>query len=211
MLNIKDFLEEIQASPYREVKVVAPHTGMVELAGIKKGDKVDGPEGKASVLAYLTRERNKKPITAPEKGEIVEVFVGGGNKFVQAGEVLIRIRHYLTKEDVIEIILQKALNLFYAPEKAKYYFTPEVDVKIKASGAMKVRVKDGMELFIASRMKRETPLAYTGPEGLIYAVYFQHGESVDAGGPLIGVCPEDQLSVVQDVVSRVKTEWREPN
>lgn len=38
-------------------------------------------------------------------------------------------------------------------------------------------------------MKREMPLYYTGPDGLIYTVYFEHNENVDAGSPLIGVCP----------------------
>jgi len=64
-------------------------------------------------------------------------------------------------------------------------------------------------MFIVSRMKRETPLSYSGPEGMIYAVYFQQGDNVDGGQPLIGVCPESQLTLIQDVVSRVQGEWEE--
>jgi hypothetical protein len=58
-------------------------------------------------------------------------------------------------------------------------------------------------------MKRETPLSYTGPEGNIYAVYFKHNDSIDQGAPLIGVCPADQLHIVQDVVNNVQSEWVE--
>ena len=56
-----------------------------------------------------------------------------------------------------------------------------------------------------SRMKREVPLHYSGPEGVIYAVYFKYNENIDAGAPLIGVCPQDQLPAIQDVIMRVRT------
>ena len=45
--------------------------------------------------------------------------------------------------------------------------------------------------------------------GVIYAVYFSYNENMDADAPLIGVCPEDQLPVIQDVIMRVQTEWTE--
>ena len=107
------------------------------------------------------------------------------------------------------LILKKTLHLFLAPERAKYYFTPEVDKKIRAADAHSVMVRDGMELMIMSRMKREVPLHYSGPEGVIYAVYFKYNENIDAGAPLIGVCPQDQLPAIQDVIMRVRTEWTE--
>jgi hypothetical protein len=66
-----------------------------------------------------------------------------------------------------------------------------------------------MELLIMSRMKRETSVHYKGPEGVIYAVYFSPNENKEAGEPLIGVCPHDQLPVIEDVVVRVQTEWEE--
>ncbi len=214
MLNIKELLEEIKASPYEEVEISVPHTGKIEFCGLKAGDKVSGPIGEwkekpGTVLAKLTRERNTKNIYAPEKGEIVSIRQDLEGQFVEAGEVLIKIRHFLSKEEVIHLILKKALFLFNSPEKAKYYFTPEIDTKIKGSGERSVKVTDGLELFIVSRMKRETPLSYAGPEGLIYAVYFHNGENVDAGQPLIGVCPADQLKHIQEVVNRVQSEWEE--
>lgn len=214
MLNIKELLEDIKANPYKEIIVKAPHTGTVEFAEHKPEDLVHGRTGNWSekpgtTLAYLTREKNRKPIYAPEKGEIVNVRTELEGQFVEAGEELLTIRHFLTRKEVIELILKKALYLFCAPERAKYYFIPEVDQKLKVSGKRSVKVQEGMELLIVSRMKRETPLAYEGPEGLIYSVYFHRGENIDAGEPLIGVCPEDQLTTIQDVVAKVQSEWEE--
>lgn len=214
MLNVKKLLEEIKASPFEEIEVTAPHTGTVEFAGLKPGDKVQGHSGTwkekpGTLIASLTRERNKKPICAPEKGEIVLVREELHGRFVQAGETLARIRHFLSRKEVIEVILKQALHLFLAPERAKYYFIPEVDQKLKVSGKRSVRLKAGMELFIVSRMKRETVLAYDGPEGIIYSVYFHRGDNVDAGQPLIGVCPEAELPLIQDVITKVQSEWEE--
>lgn len=214
MLNIKELLDKVKASPYREIVVHAPHTGKVEFAGLKKGDKVYGRSGDfnekpGTLLANLTREKNKKPINAPEKGEVESVRSELEGQFVEAGEPLVTIKHFLTRKEVIELILQEALYLFRAPERAKYYFVPEVDQKLKVSGKRSVKVVEGMELMIVSRMKRETPLAYSGPDGLIYSVYFGRGDNVDEGEPLIGICPEDQLTVIQDVVARIQSEWEE--
>ena len=59
-------------------------------------------------------------------------------------------------------------------------------------------------------LRREPDWAwYTGPDGLIYTVYFEHNENVDAGSPLIGVCPPDQLQQIEEVVLKVQTEWQE--
>jgi len=214
LLNIKELLEDIKANPYKEIVIKSPHTGAVEFADIKPGDKVRGRSGSYSekpgtLLANLTREKNRKPINAPEKGEVVNIRTELEGKFVEAGEELLTIRHFLTRKEVIELILKKALHLFRAPERAKYYFIPEVDQKLKVSGKRSVKVQDGMEMLIVSRMKRETPLAYSGPEGIIYSVYFTRGDNVDAGEPLLGICPEDQLTTIQDVVAKVQSEWDE--
>lgn len=214
MLNIKELLEEIKASPYKVIEITAPHTGVVEFSGLKPGESVRGPSGDfkekaGSTLMTITRENNTKSIHAPENGEVLEVVENVSDSFVEAGQTLMTIRHYLSRKEVIELILKKALFLFEAPERAKYYFVPELDKKLKVSGKRSVKVKNGMELFIVSRMKRETPLAYTGPDGIIYSVYFHRGDAVDPGQPLIGVCPEDQLTMIQEVVARVQSEWEE--
>lgn len=214
MIDVKALLEKIKASPYEEIVVEAPHTGVVRFAGIEPGTRVSATSGTygekpGTLLAKLTREHNDKPLHADVKGVVGEVRQELEGTFVEAGTPLAVIRHFLSKDEVIASILQQVLYLFRAPERAKYYFIPSVDKKIKASGPRSVTVKPGMELFIVSRMKREKPLVYEGPEGIIYAVYFQHDQNVDQGAPLVGVSPESQTSLIQDVVNRVRTDWEE--
>jgi biotin carboxyl carrier protein len=213
-MDIKLLLEELKESPYEELAIKAPHCGTVRFAVTETGKQVLGPSGTwkekpGTLLLHLERENNKKPINAQLKGEIKEIKGELEGQFVQAGTHLLTIRHFLTREEVLQVLLQKALHLFTAPEKAKYYFVPEVDQKIKSKGCQSVRVTRDMELFILSRMKRETSLPYSGPEGIIYTVYFQANENVDMGEPLIGVCPVDRLDMIQEVVSSVQSEWKE--
>lgn len=214
MLDVTALLDAIKASPYEEIQVVAPHTGRVTFAGIREGDRVHGPEGSwkeksGSLLVTIDRERNPKPICAPQKGEVCTVFRELEGRFVEAGTPLVTLRHFLTREEVQRSILKRALFPFRAPERAKYYFIPDVDKKVRTTGSRAVTVQEGMELFIMSRMKREVALHYSGPTGVIYAVYFKHTENVDAGQPLIGVCPPDQLTAIEEVVLRVQTDWVE--
>ena len=63
MINISALLDEIKASPYREIVIRTPHTGVVTFADIKEGDEVLGPQGQwkekpGTRLATLERERN---------------------------------------------------------------------------------------------------------------------------------------------------------
>ena len=212
MVNITALLESIRQSPYRDIVLVAPHTGRVTFAKVSLQEEVVGPSGQwkekqGTVLANLERERNLKPICATEKGEICELHLELEGKFVEAGTPIATIRHMLTREEVEHDILQQTLHLFCAPERAKYYFTPEVDKKMHAAEEHTVKIRDGMELFIMSRMKREVHLKYSGPSGIIYAVYFKPNENVEAGAPLLGVCTQEQLSEIQEVIMRIKTEW----
>jgi biotin carboxyl carrier protein len=214
MPDITELLEKLKASPFEELHVTAPHTGRINFQGVKNGDVVHGPGGAwkekpGTLLAVLERERNPKPLHAQRKGVISLVRRELDGSFVEAGTRLLSMRHFLTRDEVLDILLRHALHLFNAPERARYYFTPETDKKVRAGGARSVTVRDGAEIFIMSRMKREVPLAYSGPEGIIYAVYFNHTENVDAGQPLIGVCPPDQVKTIEEVVMRVQTEWKE--
>jgi len=214
VLDVTKLLEEIKASPYKEVEILAPHTGMIEFAAVEPGTKVAGSMGvwkekPGTLLATIERERNKKNICSPLKGEVASLKTELNKTFVSAGTHLATLRHYLSKDEVLEEILKQALYLFRAPERAKYYFVPEIDKKIKASGPRSITARDGMEMFIMSRMKREAPVFYSGPEGIIYAVYFQYNDVLDAEQPLIGVCSPDQFQLINDVVVRVQTEWEE--
>ena len=214
MLDISKLLEEIKQSPYDEITVYAPHSGVLTFTDAKEGDKVLGRGGAwqekpGTKLAVLERERNPRPVECQDKGEIKQIYRELDGKFVEAGTPIAVIRHFLSKDEVLRIILKQALYLFVAPERAKYYFAPDADKKIRASGHKAVHVKEGMDLLIMSRMKREAPLSYSGPEGVIFSVFFEVGQSVDAGEPLLGICPADQLALVEDVVIRVQTEWEE--
>lgn len=213
MIDVKKLLEKMKASPFEMVDVLAAHTGVFRFE-LAPGAKVSGPQGSwkekpGTRLGTIERERNVKPVNAPLKGVVETVAEDLSGKFVEAGTVLYTIRHYLTKAEVEEAILKQALSVFAAPERARYYFTPEVDKKVKASGERSVKVRDGMELFIVSRMKRETPLAYSGPSGIIYSVFFSFERNVDQGQPLIGVCPEEQMPLIREVVNKVQAEWEE--
>ncbi|WP_028575878.1 hypothetical protein [Desulfonatronovibrio hydrogenovorans] len=214
MIDIISLLDEIKKAPFKEITVTTPHSGEIEFMVRQAGEKVMGASGTwkhkpGTLLAYLTREGNKKPVYAPEKGEVVMFHDIKDHEFVQAGTPLLQIRHYLTKQEVKDIILKKALHLFTAPEKGKYYFVSAVDLKLKAKGLGQVNIKDGEEVLILSRMKRETTLTYTGPSGYIYTVYFDSSESVEAGAPLIGVCPRDQIENIKEVVARIQSGWEE--
>ena len=211
MLNIKQLLEEVRESPYEEVPVKSPHTGIIRFESLDHGQVVEGAEddSKGSLLGHLEREGNVKPVSAPLGGELVRIAGDLDGGFIQAGETLAVIRHYLSKDEVIERILKKTLSLFHAPERAAYYFVPEIENKIKASGSKSVVIRPGQDVFIASRMKRESLLSYDGPGGIIHSVYFHTGEVLEIGAPLIGVCGEENLVHIQEVVGKVQAEWED--
>jgi acetyl/propionyl-CoA carboxylase alpha subunit len=214
VIDVKELLRELREEPYEKIVIRAPHSGKVEFVATEPGVRVVGPGGTwkevpGTLLARLEREQVKRPLYAPQKGEVMDFADVQSGQFVQAGQELMTIRHFLTREEVIARILRRSLSLFLAPEKGKYYFFPEVDIKIKTKGSQTVHVEDGMELFILSRMKRETSVRYSGPSGIIYAVYFDANDSVERESPLIGVCPESQLGQIQEVVGHVQSEWEE--
>ena len=214
MIDIISLLDEIKKAPYKEITVSTPHSGHIDFVVEDTGTKVTGSTGvwnekPGTLLAYMTREGNKKPVYSPEKGEVVRFHETGDHQFVQAGTPLLEIRHFLTKQEVIDIILKKTLYLFTAPEKGRYYFASAIDTKLKAKGLGHVNVREGDEILIISRMKRETVLNYEGPAGIIYTIYFDSSESVEAGAPLLGVCPRNQVENIKDVVARIQMSWEE--
>ncbi len=215
MLHISEILEEIKATPYEDIPFLAPHTGKIAFEKLEIGAPVKGPSGEwkeipGTCIATLTRENNPKKLCFWEKGTLVELNKDVDGAFIEAGTKLATIRHYLSKDEVVRRILQKTLFLFLAPERGKYYFVPEVDKKVKISGARTVTVHDGMELFILSRMKRETTLPYYGPQGVIFQVYMENNQNVDALAPLIGVCEPQSVDEMEEVIQRVTMEWEEP-
>ncbi|MBC8207555.1 MAG: hypothetical protein H8E79_00075, partial [Desulfobulbaceae bacterium] len=104
-------------------------------------------------------------------------------------------------------ILKEVRDLFYAPERAKYFFSLDIQSRIDKKGARAIVIRPGDEIIIMSLMKRDTPVYYDGKAGVIYSVYFEPGVSVDQGAPLIGVCSEEKLLLVQKIITKVKADW----
>ncbi len=138
---------------------------------------------------------------------VSELFGDLEGRFVEAGQPLVVIRHPLKKKEIIENILRQILYLFQAPEKAKYFFALDIQSRIDKKGARSVIIRPGDEVLTMSLMKRDTPVFYDGREGVIHSIYFEPRVSVDKGEPLIGVCPEEKLPLIQKVITRVKAEW----
>lgn len=210
-IDFDQILGKYHSDPYEYVDILAEHTGTVRFL-VEKGSDVESVSGEwnhipGTVLFEITRERNPKVNTATTNGVVSEVFSELEGTFVEAGEKLMTIRHPLKKKEIIERILQEVLHIFPAPERAKYFFTPDIQSRIKKKSARDISVKPGDEIIIMSLMKRDTPVYYNGVPGVIHSVYFQPGVSVDQGAPLIGVCPTDKLPMIQKIITRVKADW----
>jgi hypothetical protein len=155
----------------------------------------------------LLREGNQKKLHSTTNGVVSFIRNDLEGKFVEAGEKVLTIRHPLTKREIIESILRQVLEPFNAPERAKYFFSLDLQSKIDKYGQRGVSIKSGDEILTMSLMKRDTPIYYNGEPGIIHSVYFQPGVSVDHGVPLIGICSEEKLPLIQKVITRVKAEW----
>lgn len=214
MSNTIDFdevLAKYRSDPYDYVDVFATHTGLVKFQ-VQDGVEVDAPSGEwnhipGTSLYEITRERNPKMVTAQTNGIVSFVRTECEGKFVEAGEKLMTIRHPLKKKEIIESILKEVLYLFPAPETAKYFFSMDIQSRIEKKGAKSVSISSGEEVLTMSLMKRDTPVHYSGDDGVIYSIYFKPGVSVEQGEPLIGVCPPEKLELIQKVITRVKAEW----
>jgi acetyl/propionyl-CoA carboxylase alpha subunit len=210
-IHFDQIISRYRSDPYDYVDMHAVHTGEVRFL-VEQDSEVSGVTGEWQQIAgtplyEINRERNPKIISSKTNGTVASVCRELDGKFVEAGEKLLTIRHPLKKKEIIEAILQEVLFLFEAPERARYYFAMDIQSRIDQKGARSVFIQPGDEIITMSLMKRDTPVYYTGEPGIIHSVYFQAGDSVDQGVPLIGVCPEDKLPLVQKVITRVKAEW----
>lgn len=210
-IDFDEILSKYRSDPYDYVDITATHTGVVNFQ-VEKGVEVDAPGGEwnhllGTALYEITRERNTKPVGAPINGIVSELHGELDGQFVEAGEKLMTIRHPLKKKEIIESILKEVLYLFPAPERAKYFFSLDIQSRIDKKSAREVTIKPGEEVFTMSLMKRDTPVYYSGVEGVIHSIYFKPGISIDQGEPLVGVCAVEKLSFIQKVITRVKAEW----
>jgi hypothetical protein len=210
-INFEEIINKYRSDPYDYEDVLTPHTGRVNFQ-VNEGNSVDGTSGKwhhhpGTLLYILNRENNPKPIYSHTNGVISSLREALEGHFVEAGEKLMTIKHPLKKREIIESILQNVLYLFRAPEKAKYFFSLEIQARIEKQGEKAVFIKPGEEIITMSLMKRDTPIYYDGEEGIIHSVYFKPGVSVNQGEPLIGVCARKKLHLIQKIITHVKAEW----
>lgn len=210
-IHFDEIIGRYRSDPYSYVEVRTPHTGRVRFLADEE-NLVEGPRGEwkqlpGTALYEITRERNNKMVAAETNGTVSELRRELEGQFVEAGERIMTIRHPLKKKEIIDAILRDVLFLFAAPERAKYYFSLEVQSRIEKKGARAVSINPGDEILTMSLMKRDTAVLYQGEPGIIHSVYFKPGDSVDQGAPLIGVCPQDKLPLIQKIITRVKAEW----
>jgi len=210
-INFDEIINKYRSDPYDYLDVVTPHTGRVTFR-VNEGEAVDGASGKwnhhpGTLLYVLNRENNPKPMNSLTNGVVTCLRRELEGEFVEAGEKLMTIKHPLKKKEIIEGILQNVLYLFLAPEKAKYFFALDIQARIEKQGEKAVFIKPGEEIITMSLMKRDTPLYYTGEEGIIHSIYFKPGVSVKQGEALIGVCAREKLPLIQKIIAHVKAEW----
>lgn len=210
-IDFDAIISQYRSDPFDYLDVHTIHTGQVRFK-VGEGTNVEGPTGewhhiRGTLLYELFREGNHKKIFSSTNGEVSHVRTDLEGKFVEAGEKIMTIRHPLKKREIIENILRQVLTPFSAPERAKYFFSLDLQAKIDKYGQRGVSINSGDEILTMSLMKRDTPVYYTGEPGIIHSVYFQPGVSVDQGEPLLGICPEERLPYIQKIITRVKAEW----
>ncbi len=210
-IDFDEILAKYRLDPYDYIDVFSTHTGRISFR-VKEKMEVDAPGGKwnhipGSPLYEINRERNPKLVFSQTNGIISYLNQELEGKFVEAGVKLMTIRHPLRKKEIIESILKEVLYLFPAPETAKYFFAMDIQTRIEKKGGRQITIEPGDEVFTMSLMKRDTPVIYSGEKGVIHSIYFKPGRSVAQGEPLIGVCSEEKVSVIEKIITRVKAEW----
>lgn len=210
-LAFEEIFSRYKADPFDYVAIHAVHTGRVTFKA-KVGQEVVAPSGEwlqiaGTPLYEINRERNPRLVGAQVNGTVSEIHTELEGCFVEAGVKLMTIRHPLKKKEIIENILRDVLYLFPAPESAKYFFAMDIQSRIDKHGQRSISIRPGDEILTMSLMKRDTPVTYQGEPGIIHSVYFSPGETMDQGQPLIGICSEDKLPLIQKIIARVKSEW----
>lgn len=208
-IDLNALLEKYHQNPFEDYVLQSVHTGIIKFK-IEEGQEVHGPEGKwhqkpGTLLYSLERQGNIKKIYSPYSGIIIDLRRDLDGSFTEAGVELMSIRHRLDKDEVIDKILREVLVIFAAPQRARYFLSPEFASMIEKQGQPPIKPTD--EPIIMSLMKRDTNLIYNNVPGVIYKVYFQQGALVEEGAPLLGICQEENLHYIQQVVNKIQTEW----
>jgi hypothetical protein len=208
---VNEILQKYKADPFGYIDSHTIHTGFIHFY-VKKDEEVAGYSGKwrhipGTKLYSLHREGNDKPVFSRSSGVVYSLRDDLEGRFVEAGEKVITIRYPLKKREIIEEMLRQVLSPFKAPERAKYFFSLDIQSRIEKFGHRSVEVKPGDEILTMSLMKRDTPIYYQGEPGIIHSIYFQPGITMEQEEPLLGICPAAKMPVIQKVITRVKAEW----
>lgn len=211
--NLNLLLQKIKANPYKIIKITTPHTGYIREFKVREGDEVKGPSGKwlerpGTPLFVLEREKNLKIITAPINGIVQNLRTELIDKFVEAEETVLEIKHPLSQQEIISEVLISALYIVRAPETARYILSPSISARLEKEGLKNIKIKKGDELLIMTFMKRETPIYFT-EEGtyVLYHIYFKPFQLIERDNPLIGLCLEEKLPYLEKIIARIKEEW----
>ncbi len=210
-IDFDDILSRYHADPYGYVDIHTIHTGQIRF-NVSKDEDVEGTSGQwhhipGTKLYVLHREGNDKITYSQTSGVVSSIRADLEGQFVEAGERVITIRYPLKKKEIIESLLHKVLEPFHAPERAKYFFSLDIQSRIEKFGQRSVTVNPGDEILTMSLMKRDTPIFYEGVPGIIHSVYFKPGVTVEQNEPLIGICSPDKLPIIKKIITRVKAEW----
>lgn len=209
--DFEALLTKYKNDPFDYIDICSVHTGQVSFK-VQEGDEVVGPSGEwdhipGTLLYEINRERNPKNVMSEINGVVSEIHSELDREFVEAGERLLTVKHPLSKKEVIETILKEVLTLFPAPETAKYFFGLEVQNRIDKQGVRSVIIDKGDEILTMSLMKRDTAVCYEGERGAIYSIYFQPGDLVQQGEPILGVCAPEKLPLIKKIIARVQADW----
>lgn len=210
-IDFDEILTKYRSDPYDYVDIHTIHTGRIRFK-VAEGNSVEATSGEwghipGTTLYVINRERNPKPVHSPTNGEISFIRKDLEGNFVEAGEKIMTIKHPLKKREIIDGILKQFLYSFNAPERAKYFFSLDLQSRIEKYGQRAVSIKPGDEIFTMSLMKRDTPVYYNGEPGIIHSIYFTPGLTTEQGEPLVGICPKEKLPLIQKIITRVKAEW----
>jgi len=225
--NLEKLMQHYKDNPYEIHKLSTSRCGIVSFEGeaalafsagktkFKTYNRliVDGPKGDyhdipGTLLYSQMREGNLVAVCSQINGEIIDMQSELHDSWVESGTYLMSVKHTLTKEELIEKILENVLTIYNAPEPAKYSFTTEFVQRIEKEGLKRVLIRKGEEFLIKSKMKKEETIVYDGEEGIIYSVYFRPNKSVqETDLRLLGICSPDKVKDIDRIILKISLEW----
>lgn len=225
-MKLEKELEQLIREPFRQVKIITPYSGQISFSyfdnkirerrpTVQEEESVLGPGGQwneieGSPLYEITRQGSPEVIYSPTNGTVHSIHTELEGTKVQALTEVMIIRHPLTEQETLDHILKKTLSRFTAPEDATYFYTPEFEQKLRVFGKGGFEIKPGDNVVIMSFMKRDIPLVYKGPVGIVYSIFFSSGMRIEKGNPILGICSPEIFEDVKKIERFVSQTWNTP-